>query len=173
MHIRHIIPSHVLPRLVDTLVISHVRYCLPVYGSTNRTGLARIQKILNFAARVVSGRRRYEHVADVVVDLGWLRACDMVSYFDVCLLHNILSNGKPDILRSWFMYNHEHVCRQTRQSHQLTLPQARNNHGKRRFIYRAADCYNRMVIASDKTHLSLRCLKASVRDSIRDSLVSQ
>ena len=166
MHIRHMLPSHMLPMLVDTLVISHVRYCMPVYGSTNRTGLARIQKILNFAARVVSGRRRYDHVSDVVSELGWLRACDMVSYFDVCLLHRILSDGKPDVLRSWLMYNHEHVCRSTRQSHHLTLPHARNNHGKRRFIYRTADLYNRMVIASDQSHLSMRCLKASVRQRL-------
>ena len=168
MHIRHMVPSHILPKLVDTLVISHVRYCMPVYGSANRTGLARIQRILNFAARVVSGRRRFDHVSDVVSELGWLRAGDMVSYFDVCLLHSILTGGKPDVLRSWLVFNHEHVCRPTRQSNQLTLPRARNNHGKRRFIYRAADLYNRMVIANDQSNLSRRCLKTSVRQRLTD-----
>ena len=37
MHIRHFIPLNVLPRVVDALVLSHVRYCAPVYGSANRT----------------------------------------------------------------------------------------------------------------------------------------
>ena len=166
MHIRHMVPPQILPTLVDALVISHVRYCMPVYGSVNRTGVARIQKILNFAARVVSGRRRYDHVSDVVSELGWLRACDMVSYFDLCLLHSILLDGKPDVLRSWLMYNHEHVRRSTRQSHQLTLPQARNNHGKRRFIYRAAALYNRVVIDSGNTDMSKRCLKANIRERL-------
>lgn len=165
-HVRHMIPSHVLPVLIDALVMSHVRYCLPVYGSVNRTGMAKVQKILNFAARVVSGRRRCEHVSDIISELGWLRAADMVSHSDVSLLHSILSSGKPDVLRSWFVRNHEHVCRQTRLSRHITLPHTSNNHGKRRFMYRAAELYNRMVIARDRDCMSMRSIKASIRDEL-------
>ena len=32
-HVRHIIPRELLPQLVDALVVSHVRYCLAVYGN--------------------------------------------------------------------------------------------------------------------------------------------
>ena len=163
IHIRHIIPPSVLPKLVDALVMSHVRYCSPVYGSASRTNLAKIQKIINFAARVVSGRRKYDHVSDVIRELGWLRATDMVSYFDVCLMHNILSCGKPPQLRSWLSYNYEHVCRPTRQSQHLTLPKARNNHGKRRYVYRAADLYNRMAITGDYNRMPVSRLKARFR----------
>ena len=32
-HVRHQIPSHLLPTLVNALVLSHVRYCLAVFGN--------------------------------------------------------------------------------------------------------------------------------------------
>ena len=163
IHIRHIIPKNILPRIVDALVLSHVRYCASVYGSANRTAVAKLQKVFNFAARVISGRRKYDHVSDVLDDLSWLRAPDMISYFDITLIHGVLTFGKPDLLRSWLSYNHEHVCRDTRQSHYLSLPRARNNHGKRRYLYRAADMYNRMAIANHHSSLSVPAFKTKAR----------
>ena len=53
-HIKHIIPLHILPRIVDAWVLSYVRYCAAVLGSANRTNLARLQTVLNFSARLIS-----------------------------------------------------------------------------------------------------------------------
>ena len=146
MHIRHIIPHSVLPRLVDSLVFSHIRYCAPVFGSANRTAIARLQKVFNFSARVISGRRKFEHISDVLEELAWLPAADFIAHADLSLIHSILTSGKPHLLRSYLSYNHEHVCRDTRQSHLLALSRVRNNHGKRRFTYRAASLYNRTAL---------------------------
>ena len=104
MHIRHIIPPHLLPMLVYTLVLSHLRYCIPVYGSANKTNLSKLQKVLNFAARVISGRKKFEHISDVIRELGCMNVSEMISYFDLCTMHAILSHGKPDTLRSWLTY---------------------------------------------------------------------
>ena len=41
-HIKHIIPFHILTRIVDALVLSHELHCAAVYGSANRTSLARL-----------------------------------------------------------------------------------------------------------------------------------
>jgi len=164
MHIRHVIPLNVLPRLVDSLVLSHVRYCVQVYGSANCTTIAKLQKVFNFSARVISGRRKYDGISDVIDDLKWLGASDMVSYFDLCLMHGVLTYGKPDLLRSWLTYNREHVSRDTRQSHHLSLPpRVRNNHGKRRFVYRTAELYNRLVIANGHSGFAMPSFKAKVR----------
>ena len=170
-HARHIIPLSILPRIADSLVLSHLRYCASVYGGASRTNIAMLQKVLNFSARVISGRRKYDHVSDVIDNLAWLRAPEMISYFDLSLIHGILTYGKPDLLRSWFMYNHEHVCRDTRQSHHLSLPRVRNNHGKRRFVYRAAEAYNRLAITNCHSGLSMPTFKARIRDLLSTRLL--
>ena len=81
-HVRNILPLDLLPRIIDSLVMSHVRYCLQVYGSANQSVLTEIQKILNFSARVISGRRKYDHISDVLQQLNWLNVPQLVAYFD-------------------------------------------------------------------------------------------
>ena len=68
-HARHVIPRSTLPNIVQALTISIVRYCISIYGSCSETQLDRIQKVINFGARVVSGKRRSDHISDVVLDL--------------------------------------------------------------------------------------------------------
>ena len=80
------------------------------------------------------------------------------------MMHGILTFGKPDLLCSWFTFNHEHVCRDTRQSHHLTLPRVRNNHGKRRFVYRVAEKYNRLAITNRYSSLAAPSFKAKTRN---------
>ena len=87
--------------------------------SASRSNVAKLQKVPNFSARVISGRRKYDHVSDVISDLAWLRVPEMISYFELSLMHGILTFGKPDLPCSWFTFNHEHLCRDTRQSRHL------------------------------------------------------
>ena len=95
LHARQVLPASVLPRIVDSLVISHVRNCIQVFGSSGKSVVQELQKVLNFAARVISGRRKYHHVTDVLNTLGWLTASILVDYFDLCMMHKILTTSMP------------------------------------------------------------------------------
>ena len=57
-HIRHVIPAKTLSPVVQALVVSLVRYGISVYGSSGATTQKKVQKILNFCARVVTGRKK-------------------------------------------------------------------------------------------------------------------
>ena len=63
-HARHVVPRKTLKFIVEALALSIVRYCLPVSGSCVITQLHRVQKMMSFWVRVVSGKRRYDHVSD-------------------------------------------------------------------------------------------------------------
>lgn len=166
LHAKHLLPVTVLPRVVDALVFSHLRYCVQVYGSANQTVIFKLQKVFNFAARVLSGRRKYDHISDVLCKLRWLNAQQFVDYFDICLLHKILVTGEPCALRSTLSFNHESVPRRTRQSAHLALGRVRTNHGKRLFTYRAAALYNRLVIDGDFDGVSFSAFKIRARSLV-------
>ena len=168
LHARHILPLNIMPRITDALVFSHLRYCVQVYGSGNRTVIAKLQKVFNFAARVLSGRRKYDHISDVLDRLKWLNAQQFVDFSDVCMLHKILRSGEPRALRSSLSFNHETVRRATRQSNHLNLRRVKNNHGKRLFIHRAANLYNQFVIVNNVDVVSFRAFKSRLRDIIFD-----
>ena len=133
---RPILPQSVLPRIIDALVFSHVRYCAQVYGCANRSNILKLQKVFNFAARVISGRRKYDHLSHVLKQLDWLSAPQFVSFFELCSMHSMVTTGQPHTLRSSLAYNRERVGRNTRQSDNLSMPRVKNSHGKRRFMYR-------------------------------------
>ena len=80
--------------LIQGLVISRIWYCLAVYGVCNRTQMKRVQKLLNFAARVLSGRREFDHVSDVLQRLGWLTADRMYLYRGLTLLKRMITTSE-------------------------------------------------------------------------------
>ncbi len=60
--------------VIQSLALSIINYCLPVYGTTNSTLLRRVQKLQNFAAKVcVGGARRSDHATPFITQLEWLK----------------------------------------------------------------------------------------------------
>ena len=145
-HIRHFLPPTALPDIVTALVVSHVRYCLTVYGSGSAGNLARIQKILNFAARVISGRRKFDHVSDVRHALGWLNSSQLFQYQSLSLLHKIIRTQEPACFATQLRLNRDDPSHthSTRQDNHLQLPHIRSEAGRRRFMYRVPHQYNQL-----------------------------
>lgn len=164
-HAQHVIPRSTLPCLTQALVISILRYCLSVYGSCSNTQLHRVQKIINFCARVVSGRRRHDHISDVVQNLSWLNAERLSKYHTVCAVHNTLVTGFPVSIHSTIgipaAQLHDH---HTRHANDLTLPRIRTESGRRRLCYRGVSMLN---------DLRLDVNEPMFKKSLKSALLSQ
>ena len=158
-------PTDTIVTVVNALVLSHVRYCLPVYGNCTQKNLYRLEKILNFAARVISGRRKYDHVSDVRNELGCLSAADMSSCDTLVLLHKVTRAGEPSAIARMFSCNVDVRARSTRQDSQLSLPSIRTEAGRRRFAYRAAMQYNQLPV--NFRDMSARQFKSSLKRLFR------
>ena len=146
-HSRHVIPSTTLATLVQALVISVVRYCMSVYGSCNDTQLQRVHKIINFCARVVSGRKRRDHITDVVQRLGWLNARQLVEYHTVSAVHSAVTSGLPESVYKTIgrPANTRHT-HETRHGSRLTVPRIRTEAGRRRLCYRGVTMFNKVKV---------------------------
>ena len=105
----------------------------------------RVQKLVNFCARVVSGRRRYDHISDVMKNLQWMSANDLTQYHRLCMLHSVLTAKLPRALYETIgetgEQRHEY---DTRRAGAITLPQIRNEAGRRRVNYSAVSAYNNL-----------------------------
>ena len=145
-HIRHFLPPDTLPEIVTALAVSHIRYCLSVYGSGSSRNLQAIQRLLNFAARVIAGKRKFDRVTDVRDRLGWLDSSQLFHYQSLCLLDKILSSGQPECIARQICFNRDHRdhSRSTRQDSHLHIPPIRTEAGRRRFMYRSPHLYNEL-----------------------------
>ena len=99
-----------------------------------------------FAARVISGRRKLDHVWDVRDELGWLDSSQLFHYQSLSLLHKIISTGEPECIANQSFTdrdNPRHIC-STRQYHLLHIPTIRTEVGRRRFLFKALRQFNEL-----------------------------
>ena len=114
--------------------------------------MAKIQKVLNFAAKVIFGRRKFDHVSDLRDRLQWLPAQLMADHRTLCLAHKVILSGEPESLAAAFSLNSDRRRRCTRQDGQLFVPRSKTETGKRRFCSRAPALHNQL--SADLTTLS-------------------
>ena len=122
-HARHVIPHTAIQTIVQGLVISILRYGMSVHGTCGQVQMNRVQKLVNFCARVVSGRRRYDHISDVMKNLQWMSANDLTQYHRLCMLDSVLTAKLPRALYETIgetgEQRHEY---DTRRAGAITLP---------------------------------------------------
>ena len=163
-HIKHVIPQNTVKYLITALVFSTIRYCMSVYGICGQVQKHRVQKLINFAARVLSGRRKCEHVADVISDVGWLRADELIRYHRVIAVHRLLVYQLPPLLVSTIgrpagqLHQHD-----TRGAARLTLPRIRTEAGRARLNFGGVTAYNSIL-----EHVGA-ITKFTVKEYIRNS----
>ena len=109
----------------------------------------RVQKVLNFATRIVTGIGRRDHVTPALAELGWLKVDDLIAESDkhAAAMRRLLYAPTPsELLRSRIVYRSDVSVRQSRAtvSGQLQLPRVRTELAKRSFLSRATRAWNGM-----------------------------
>ena len=126
--LKHKIPFETKKLLVQALVFPHVNYCLTVWGGCSTTLRHRVQKAINFGARIVTGLSRREHVTPALESLGWERFHGMLEERDVVMLNRLVSPDAPPALAHLVLNRREVSVRETRGSSRghLELPRVRS-----------------------------------------------
>ena len=131
--------------MIEALVFPHIRYCLSVWGSCTVTQKRRIQKAINFGARIVSGLRRRDHVTAALRELGWPTVDELIAERDLANVTRIIDSSiTPELLRQQFALRADVSSRSTRavSDGRLQLPRVRTEFARRSFLYRAASAWN-------------------------------
>ena len=163
-HLRNYLPPSVVSAVVDALALSQIRYCLSVYGSGTQKNVSRIQKVINYAAKIIFGRKKFDHVSDLLEELGWLSAGNLVDYHTLCLVHKVRRRHEPEALANGLTTISEIRDRNTRQNNSLYVPMSHTEMGRRRFCCRAPRQYN--CLPSDLTGLSIPAFGRHLRSHL-------
>ena len=148
--IRHHLTPEARKLLIQAHVFPHILYCLSVWGGAAACQLSRVQRVVNFAARIVSGARRSDHISPILTELGWHRIDDLVIRRDCIGVHRALTDRHaPEGVRALFVRRAYVSARATRAalSGALELPNFRLTFARRTFAFRAARSWNRRLPA--------------------------
>ena len=142
----HLSPE-ILKILVQAHVFPHLQYCSSVWGGATNSRLDRLQRVIHFAARLVSGLRRYDHVSPALSALGWPSVREMIARRDAVNVYRALHvTSAPSTLQAMFRPRSAVSERLTRATAAgaavLELPRVRLAAARRLFPYRAAAFWN-------------------------------
>jgi hypothetical protein len=72
-------------------------YTLRVYSfiRTTQKYIKKLQQIQNFAARIVTGTRKYEYTSSALDKLGWLSVNDSLLYRNAIMMYKIVHGLAP------------------------------------------------------------------------------
>jgi hypothetical protein len=59
--------------IITSLVTSKLLYCSTVWSNTTCTNIKKLQSIQNFACKIITGSKKYDHVSPLLQDLEWLK----------------------------------------------------------------------------------------------------
>ena len=66
---KHTFNPNLLVIIINVLVFSKLYYCSMAWSNTSDKNLHKLQHVQNFAARIISGKRKFDHITPVLQDL--------------------------------------------------------------------------------------------------------
>ena len=137
--VKHLFDRSTLITIINALVFSKLLYCSSVWAGATKKNIERLQKVQNFAARIVTGTRKFEHITPYLKDLRWLPVAMQLEVRDTIMTYKSL-NGLT--LRNFFTTRSEIYEGNTRNKDKLHVPLCRTTTGQRSFKYRGTSLWN-------------------------------
>ena len=103
--------------IIQAFVFPHVNYCLSVWAVATKHQLHKIQKAINFAARLVTGCKKYNHITPALESLNWPRIETLIVRHDLVKVFGALMHDDSlAAIREMFSRRSDVSARQTRSS---------------------------------------------------------
>ena len=134
---KHLFDSKSLEKVIHALVFSRLFYRSPVWSSKSQKNVSKLKSVQNFAASVVTGSRKFEHITPVLRDLNLPPVNSMLKYTVGILTFKCVKGLAPRYLCSHFVTRATVHDRNTRNKNKLDIPGYKFAAGQRSFLYRS------------------------------------
>jgi len=142
---RKCLSSSVIKMLVDSLVFPRMDYALPVWGtSLSQHSIQRLQNLQNWAIRITMSLRKYDHVSQHRLALGWLPVATQVRYRSLCAMHHQYCHPQSISLDPPILFGPQHSYRTRCPSYFANLPRCALSFTQSFFRYSASKWWNNL-----------------------------
>ena len=139
---KHALNFDLLVIIINALVFSKLYYCSSVWSNTSASNMQKLQLVQNFAARIISGATKFEHITPSLKNMGWLPVKKQVYLRDAIFAFKCMTGCAPTYLMSQCAIGRQISDRITRNSQQLNIPLFKTATGRRSFHYRIVNLWN-------------------------------
>ena len=96
--IRNLLSEKDTKLLVHSVISSRLDYCNSLLYGVNASVINKLQKVQNAAARLISRRKKHDHISDVIHKLHWLRVESRVIFKLLVFIYKCLHEMAPECL---------------------------------------------------------------------------
>jgi hypothetical protein len=109
--------------VVVSLVLSSLDYCNALLAGLPVSQLARLQRIQNWAARLVTKTHKYDHITPVLRELHWLPVSERITFKLLVYVYKALNGLAPQYITTLLQRRERHPrLRQLHDHLQLATP---------------------------------------------------
>ena len=143
--VKHVLIKDLLILVIRSLVFSKLYYCSSVWSNTTKNNIQRLQAVQNFAIRIITNRRKFDHITPLMNELHWLPVRLFFKYRDAVMTFKCVVGAAPDYLSHQLIAKRSNISgRYTRNCKSLNIPFYKSATGQRTFIYRAISLWNEL-----------------------------
>ena len=96
--IKHLLVRKTLLSVINSFAFSKLLYCSTVWSNTSNRNISKLQKVQNFAGRIILGPRKYDHISDGLRSMKWLPIREKLILNDATMVHKCINNLVRDNL---------------------------------------------------------------------------
>ena len=161
--VRHLFSKSVIFTILNCLVLSSkLFYCSTVWSGTFKQNIHKLQLVQNFAARVLTNTRKFDHISPVLRKLGWSSIKHLLLVRDVTQLYKIVNGLAPSYLNSCNNKRTGTHSYNSRFRENLDVPMCRTATAQRSFYYRSINTWNSLS-ASARNSKTLTSFKRAAK----------
>ena len=134
-------------RLVHAFITSKVDYCNSLLFGISTSDLAKLQRLQNSAARLVTRTKRSDHISPVLYNLHWLPVSERIKFKILLITYKIINDLAPSYLQCLVTrYTPARNLRSTNQG-LLSVPKSASaTYGDRAFSVAAPRLWNQLPL---------------------------
>ena len=140
--VKHLFDVKTLENVINALVFSKLFYCSTVWSGTSKKNVKKLQRVQNFAARLVTKARKYDHITPLLYQLKWLPVKSMLLYKVGVLAFKCVKGLVPSHLTACFNKISTMHDKDTRNKDLINIPYCKSASGQRTFLYRGIRLWN-------------------------------
>ena len=132
------------PKLITSNILSWLDYCNCLLIRTPNSVIQPLQKVQNFAARLILMAPRHHHSTPLLKKLHWLPISERIIYKVACMcFHAINGSGPTYLFELLHIYTPSRTFRSSSDSHMLKIQQyKRKTHSFCTFTYFGSSVWN-------------------------------
>ena len=134
--------SNTLQLIISALVMSKLFYCSTVWSNTANSNIKKLQGVQNFACRIITGIRKFDHITPALQELNWLLIKQHLLYRDSIMTFKCMKGLAQLCYSDQFCKRNAIHNRNTRNCGSLEVPLCKTKSGQRSFRYRAVSIWN-------------------------------